>query len=149
MHFPGNKYEVKLAFILVLLLVSALTSLYSQETRSNKVEFLLSNLPDTISPAIKILTPELQGELRYLTNIAVVNLTGEVIDNDAVKFLAINSVKIAINDAGLFSSTFELFPGNNEIRLVASDVRNNLQEQFIIIEYDPSAEGPINETEKL
>ena len=124
-------------FIAIILMVSASTNLYSQEIRSNKVEFLLSNLRDSLPPTIRINAPDIIEKHWYQTNVDVIDLIGVVADDDRVRFVAVNSKKTAINDSGIFTSRIELFPGRNEVRLVASDVKNNLQELFIFIDYEP------------
>lgn len=97
---------------------------------------MLYNLTDSLPPAIKILEPDLKDELSYRTNVEVIRLTGEVKDDSHIKFVAINSVKMTMDESGLFTTRIELYPGKNEIRLVASDLYNNLEEIFIIIEYE-------------
>lgn len=127
---------VKLA--LLLLLSWASVSIYSQEAKSNRVEFMLYNLTDSLPPVIKILKPDLMDDMSLQTNKEEVYFIGEVKDESHIKFVAINSEKITIDESGVFTSRIALYPGKNEIRLVASDLYNNLREKFIIIEYSPS-----------
>ena len=58
-------------------------------------------------------------------------------DESPIKFVAVASEKKEINNAGIFSASIVLFPGENHVRLVAADAYNNLEELFITIEYNP------------
>lgn len=124
-------------FALILLLPGVSLPIYSQEAKSNRVEFLLYNLPDSMPPSIHILKPDLMEKMTYRTVVEEIRLIGEVKDESHIKFIAVNSEKKVVDESGVFSTLIELFPGMNEIRLVASDLYNNLQEEFIIIEYNP------------
>ena len=123
--------------ILILVVLWGCNFIYSQEAESNTVEFRFNNLPDTQPPSIKILSPFISGDRSIQTDMEELDLIGEVKDESAVKFVSINSDLRAINELGIFSTKIKLYPGNNQIRLVASDVNDNLQEQYITIEYIP------------
>ncbi len=121
----------------IILAVATSASTYSQEVRSNRVGFMLRYLPDSLPPTIAILSPDLNGGTTCQVNTEEIHLIGEVRDNDSVRFIAVNSDKRAVSDTGAFTSIIKLFPGKNEVRLVASDMKNNLQELYIFIDYDP------------
>ena len=124
-------------FILILLMTCMGTYAFSQETRSSRIGFLLDNVPDSIAPVIRINSPILGEDLMYQTNRRVIELVGEVSDNETIRYFAINSVKWAFDENGRFRASLDLQPGVNELRLVAADVKNNLQEKFIQVMYNP------------
>ncbi len=135
MYRNSIKHIIK--FILIINLLWGCTSIFSQETRSNKVEFALNNLPDAVPPTIKILSPVLLEDLNHQTIAGEINLVGEVKDESPIKFVAVSADKKEINSSGIFSASVELYPGENHIRMVAADAYNNLEELFITIEYTP------------
>lgn len=96
---------------------------------------MLNNVPDSIPPTITVTSPVLDGNNAYLSSRKLIVVSGKVMDDEEVKFIAINSIKHPIGRNGAFTFNLELFPGKNEIRLVAADIKNNLQERFIVIEY--------------
>ena len=122
---------------LVVFLLWGFISIYSQETRSNKVEFSLKNLPDAVPPTIKVLAPDIKKDSIYQTITGEINLVGEVKDESSIKFIAVCSEKKEFNNSGIFSANVELYPGENHIRMVAADAYNNFEELFITIEYTP------------
>ena len=96
-----------------------------------------SDLPDTQPPAIKLMSPFIPENDTFQTNTKEFDLIGEVTDESGVKFVSVNSDIRNINEAGIFSSRLVLEPGKNQIRLVTSDVLDNLAEQLYTVEYIP------------
>ncbi len=112
-------------------------SSFCQELESNTVRILINNLPDTLPPIIKLITPNIEGDMTYYTESEELDLIGEVKDKSGVKFLSVNSDVRSINEVGIFSSRLKLHPGENRIRLVAVDNKDNIQGRSITIEYTP------------
>ena len=126
-----------ITMLLVLLMLQAGGHLFAQDARSNRVGFMLNNVPDTLPPVIRILSPELNGSMNIQSGKNRVQLIGEVKDDRMIRFVAVNSIKKAIGKDGRFTADIDLYPGKNEVRLVAADGENNLEEQFLLIEYLP------------
>jgi hypothetical protein len=73
----------------------------------------------------------------YQTDMNVLDLIGEVKDESGVKFISVNSDIRSVNEAGIFSTSIQLYPGDNRVRLVAADNKDNLLEQYLTIKYTP------------
>jgi hypothetical protein len=128
----------RISFIIVLLLILfGYTPLQCQEVKTNRVEFFLNNTPDTEPPEIRIITPVMGEGFHFITDTEEIELIGEIRDESAIKFLSVNLEMKSVNEAGVFSSILRLYPGENRFRMLASDIHDNIKEQFIIIEYEP------------
>jgi hypothetical protein len=123
--------------LIILVAMMYAGSLHGQVVESKPVRILLNNAPDTDPPEIKVMTPVLSRDLRFQTGQEQLDLIGEVKDASGVKFISVNSDIRNINDAGVFSSRLQLQPGENIIRLVAADFRENMVEQTLRITYQP------------
>lgn len=129
---------IRPALILAAITVTwMLQPLHGQEVESKSVKFLINNLPDTQPPAIKLMSPFIPENDTFRTNTKEFDLIGEVTDESGVKFVSVNSDIRNINEAGIFSSRLVLEPGKNQIRLVTSDVLDNVTEQLYTVEYIP------------
>jgi hypothetical protein len=128
----------KLCFILVMVtMFLGYDHSCGQDVKSNFVKFKISNLPDTEPPSIKIMTPSITGGKIHQTDTEEIVLVGEVTDKSGVKFISVNDDVRSINEAGIFTTRLLLDPGENRIQLIAADNKDNLQEQFITIEFIP------------
>jgi hypothetical protein len=140
------------SFLLVLVSMIWIHSTpYCQDIESNTARILINNLPDTIPPSIKFITPSISGDMIFQTDINILDLIGEVKDKSGVKFVSVNSDIRSVNEAGIFSSSIQLYPGDNMVRLVAADNEDNLLEQFLTIKYTPpvvTLADKINKTSK-
>lgn len=123
-----------MAMVLLVLLHS---SVICQDIESKAVRIRLNNLQDTNPPSIRIITPNMTRGVTFQTSTQELDLIGEVKDESGVRFISVNSEIRTVNDAGIFASRLLLSPGENIIRLVASDNKENVDEQFIRIEYFP------------
>ena len=124
-------------FLLMIPLVCGYSSIYSQEAESNTVEFILNNLPDTQPPTISILSPVIKEGVNYQTDLEEIELIGEVTDESKIRFVSINTDIRVVNETGIFAKSLILKPGENLIQIKAMDEHNNLQDQYITIEYLP------------
>ncbi|MCK5137733.1 MAG: caspase family protein [Bacteroidales bacterium] len=130
-------YSTRVFVLVMIAMIWGYSYSFSQEVESNKVRILINNLPDTQPPTIKLMTPDISGDMVYRTAAEEIDLIGEVNDESGVKFVSVNSDIRTINETGIFSSRLKLSPGENKVRLVAVDNIDNLQEQFVTIEYIP------------
>ena len=130
-------YHTRVSVLIMISMIWGYSYSFSQEVESNTVRILINNLPDTQPPTIKLMTPDISGDMVYQTDTEEIDLIGEVNDESGVKFVSVNSDIRIINETGIFSSRLKLSPGENKIRLVAADNIDNLQEQFITIVYIP------------
>jgi hypothetical protein len=134
-----NLYMKCALFLGILLIISGLNPVCSQEVKvkSNKVGFVIRNFPDTVPPALKLITPAIGREEWYRTDKKEFDLIGEVKDESEIKFVSVNSEMRQVNEYGLFSSRLELEPGENNVRFVVMDVNDNLLERNLTIQYIP------------
>jgi len=123
----------------IILMVIGIGPVISQEVKvkSNKVGFTLNNLPDTIPPTIKIVTPAIGDAVSYQTDKEEIDLIVEVKDESEIKIVSVNSEMTEVNEYGLFTSRIKLLVGENRVRFAAMDVKDNMQEQYLTIEYIP------------
>ena len=93
--------------------------------------------PDASAPEIKLISPSIAAGGVYSSDSDMIDLIGEVTDQGGVKFVSVNSDIRSINDAGIFSTRLQLEPGENKVRIMASDLESNLNEQFFTVLYYP------------
>lgn len=115
-------------------------SVCAQDVESETVRIRINNLPDKNPPVIKLLTPAIIGDNIFSSPTEEIDLIGEANDESGIKFVSVNSDIRSINEAGLFSTRLKLNPGVNRIRLMASDNLDNVQEQYILVQYLPPVE---------
>lgn len=132
----SNYHKIFVILILVFAIMGSQSS-HCQEVKSKAVRFRISNLPDTIPPTISLVTPKISGDIMYQINSKELVLIGEVKDKSGIRFVSVNADVRSINEAGIFTTNLELFPGENRIQLVASDNQGNTCEQVITIAYIP------------
>ncbi|MFC2129445.1 caspase family protein [Bacteroidota bacterium] len=139
------RIRIFLCFIAVLLLTA---SMQAQEIKSPKSGLWVNNKPktethvatveeDKTAPEIKILSPEIaEGDI-YKTEVPELNLLCKAIDVSGISYVAVNSKLAEVSGEGIFVTDLVLEEGENEIKLVAVDRENNMQDRTIIIEYYP------------
>ena len=122
-----------------ILMITGMSPVLAQNDtlRSNRVEFILNNLPDTQPPTIKIITPAIGEDTSYQTSKEEIDLIVEVKDESEIMVVSLNSEMVEVNEFGLFTSRITLLPGENHIRFVALDMKDNMKERFLTIEYIP------------
>ena len=115
----------------------------AQEVRSKTVSFHVNNMPvaevrpDTEPPVIKVLSPSILDGNTFITDAETVSLIGVVTDESDIKFILLNSDIQKVNEEGIFMSDVQLFPGDNRVKVVAMDDKNNISERYLNIEYTP------------
>jgi hypothetical protein len=129
----------KFLFLVIPVVILGIGPVISQEVKvkSNKVGFTLNNIPDTQPPAIKIITPAIGDQMSHQTDKEEIDLIVEVKDESDIKIVSVNSEMIEVNEYGLFTTRIILLPGENRVRFAAMDVKDNMQEQYLTIEYIP------------
>jgi hypothetical protein len=131
----SRNHTYRSLFLLFALLWVSLS--YSQEVRSGRIQYRLSNLPDTTAPVFQILTPALKPDQANMVKEGFIILSGEVTDESEISLLAVQSEKQVPDENGRFSVSLKLFPGENQIRLVSADIYQNLSETVLSITYEP------------
>lgn len=122
-------------FTLCLYAASVLTS--AQETESRKVEFHLNTTPDREGPEITVLSPEMDEQSRYVSEVPVVEVLGEVKDRSKIRFVSVNTDVQVVNESGVFASKVKLAPGENRIQFKSMDEHGNFREAVYVIDYVP------------
>jgi len=94
-------------------------------------------MKDLEAPSISILAPALEQSGRYLSEVADVEVIGEVKDQSSIRFVSVNNDIQMVDGTGLFASTLALKPGENEVRVKSMDEHSNMQELVFLIDYEP------------
>ncbi len=138
-----------ITYFIAALLFTA--NLQAQEIKSPKAGLWVDNkstaevaeVPSTVTgqnkeaPEIKILSPTIGAADNYQSDVPDLNLLCKAIDADGISYVAVNSKLAEVSDEGVFVTELKLVEGENEIKLVAVDRANNLQNRTIVIEYHP------------
>ncbi len=132
-----NQERIPAIVLTVLLFFSQSPEVPGQVVESETVKFHINNLPDTDPPVIRLVSPPVQGEGSFQTGTKELDLIGEVRDQGGVKFITVNADVRNVNEAGIFSARLTLEPGENRVRLIASDEEGNMAERQVTIEYIP------------
>ena len=132
-----NQESIPAIVLTVLLFFSQSPEVPGQVVESETVKFQINNLPDTDPPDIRLVSPPVRGEESFQTGTKELDLIGEVKDQGGVKFITVNADVRNINEAGIFSARLTLEPGENRVRLIASDEKGNMAERQVTIEYIP------------
>ena len=120
-------------------------ALNAQEVKSVKSSLRISNIPvpevkevpDTEPPLIEYISPKIPAGFRYVSKLPEMDLIGKATDNTGVSFVSVNSEMQSITETGVFNTRLELQPGENQFRIVAMDEKENLKEQFFLVDYVP------------
>ncbi len=131
--------------IFILLMFTGIQVLTAQEVRSVKSSLRISNkpkievkeIPDTDPPSIEIISPRISPGTRFQSILPELDLIGKVTDVSGVSFVSVNSEIRTITETGIFTTRLNLEPGENLFRIVAMDQKENLKEQYILIDYTP------------
>jgi len=135
----------KLSFILAIILCFWATSVHSQVLKGKKVSIQLNNStlsdnmsePDNQGPALSIISPLFQNGVYYESPDKELVLVGRVWDESGTNVFSINSEMVDFNDEGGFVYTIDLKPGQNSLRLLAGDKKNNITDKTVFIFHSP------------
>jgi hypothetical protein len=124
-------------FLPVIMALFPTGNSFCQEVESGYAEIYFNNLPDTKPPSIKILSPVSREDGSYRTEKEEFNVIGEVTDESHIKYVTFDDNLVNINELGIFTVKMKLAPGLNQFRVAASDIKDNLHEEWLTIEYAP------------
>jgi len=112
-------------FCIIVLIMLAVN--YSHAARSTAKLSLspASNRVDTTAPLIKIISPEINQDFKYVYKEPTVTVTGRATDDNGVVSVAVNGAVARLNEKGEFSADILLKPGDNQIEIVALDTYKN------------------------
>jgi hypothetical protein len=133
-----NKLFYSVLIVAITSIGSITGQLFGQDIESKSSRILLNNLSeDKAAPEIKIITPSIGEGEGYSSDADVIDIIGEVKDQTGVKFVSVNSDIRTVNSAGIFSTRIQLEVGENKIRIMVSDVKDNISEQYLTVWYNP------------
>ena len=113
------------------------TVLSGQEMESKSVVFHLDNKPDREAPEVHILSPRVDENNLFKTDVAEIELLGEVKDKGMIKFLTVNSRITEISSSGNFAELLKLNPGVNIVKISSRDEHDNEVKLQIYLQYEP------------
>jgi hypothetical protein len=108
-----------------------------QQMESQPARILINNLPDTVPPLIRLISPEINDGTTLTTSENEMDLIGEATDENGIKFITVNSDVRSVNQKGVFSTGIKLNPGKNQVRIVAADNEGNLRDWTATFIYVP------------
>jgi hypothetical protein len=88
-------------------------------------------------PEIKFIAPSLMPGTPFKTESNRLSLIGKATDEEGIASVIVNSRMEEYTEAGVFTASLLLEPGENEIKVVVMDGGDNLTEKTYIIEYVP------------
>lgn len=94
-------------------------------------------IPDTISPELRILSPTITEGTKFESTLPELNLIGRAIDESSIASVIINSEISEITETGMFSRMLLLEPGENIITIIVLDNKNNSLQNKFLVEYTP------------
>lgn len=108
-----------------------------QVIESDMARIFIDNLPDTSPPQVRFISPPVIGDMVFKTNSETIDIIGEIKDESGIKFVTVDTEVRPVNETGIFTARIDLLPGENRIKMVAADQRDNLLEKTISVEYIP------------
>lgn len=132
-------------FLLATVLILMVSSLNAQVISSESSSIRINNISQQESdgteikspPEIRFISPALLPGSPYKIETSTVSLIGKAIDEEGISSVIVNSEMEEFTEAGVFTTSLELEPGKNELKVVVMDGGDNLTEQTYIIEYVP------------
>ena len=104
---------------ILILLLGAFTSSFSQNTKSSSGRFHLNNVSvaevDTAPPVIKLVSPDIENGQIYRTQEDQIDIIGEVADQGKIRFVSVNKEVLMVNETGVFVTKLKLKAGMNEV----------------------------------
>jgi len=130
----------KRSYILAVFILAGSMAAQGQVLKGEKVSFQLNNVPEVVDetpPEITIISPPLENGVFYVSAEPEVVLIGKLSDESDISMLSIGDDMVEFNREGGFISSQQLEKGQNRIRLVALDNKNNMKEHTIFVNYTP------------
>jgi hypothetical protein len=141
------------AFILIL--IQSVFSVQAQDrVSSGKAWIHINNEPaeevnlkDNTAPLIKIMSPKILDNEKYVTNKSEINLLGKITDDiSGINRIFINTEKFELSGDGLFMQNIRLENGVNTINIVAVDNSDNIASLNLQVE---CTSGVVKEEDNL
>ncbi len=135
----------RFSYIYFTIILIACQTITAQELKSEKSSLIINNIPvvedveirDNEPPDVEFISPKIYLGTRFYTQQQELDLIGKVTDNSRVSLVMINGVSHPLNEAGLFTHRLNLNPGDNRVRIVAMDEKDNLRDVFFLVDYTP------------
>jgi hypothetical protein len=136
--------KTKFIWIILLLLYSSL--IHAQVLKSERSSSIQLNPKpravetidiDTIVPAIKIISPAINENEIFQISYPEITVIGQAIDKSGVSSIIVNGTMMETSEAGIFSIKVPVNPGDNEIHVIAFDMKNNFKESRYKVQYIP------------
>jgi hypothetical protein len=106
-----------------------------------KPRILFKNEKDKEAPQLFLSNPQQLKDNRASVSSSLIDIKGAVLDNEGVSKFKVNDQDVPVKENGSFSIWIALKPGENFIRIEATDVNNNtLLKKFIIVRKDEEFE---------
>ena len=112
----------------------------SKSINDEKVD---KDIRDISPPEIKIISP--QVDTTFTANISAANifLIGRLTDKSGIQSILINDKNVATDEYGFFQQSYDLAPGLNVFRIVATDILLNSCTKLISVINGPSRDNSI------
>jgi len=128
----------------ILLFLFSYSFIQAQVITSERSYLKLNNKPeekveiaDKTPPEIKIISPAYREGTKYTSTLPEVKLIGKTTDENGISSVIVNSEVREISDEGVFTTNILLEEGENEIRIVSIDKKDNYRETRFVVEYAP------------
>ena len=135
----------RISSIYIATILIGCQTITAQEVKSVKSSLQINNIPkvevveipDTEPPVVEFISPKIYLGTRFYTQQQELDLIGKVSDSSGISLIMINGVSHLPNKAGIFTTRLNLNRGDNRVRIVAMDEKDNLRDVFFIVDYTP------------
>jgi len=105
----------------------------SDNESSGKTRYNI-NTKDETAPIITILSPNLGTGIKPVLPDKMITITGKVEDESGIFEVLINETEAKVSVEGIFQATVFLAYGDNEIKVYATDIKQNKSSKVFVIE---------------
>jgi hypothetical protein len=135
----------RIYFICIAVIILGCQTITAQEVKSVKTGLRINNIPkvevveipDTEPPVVEFISPMIYLGTRFYTQQQELDLIGKVTDSSGISLVMINGVSHLPTESGIFTTRLNLNRGDNRVRIVAMDEKDNLRDVFFIVDYTP------------
>jgi len=132
-------------FNCIAIIILGCQTITAQEVKSVKTGLRINNIPkvevveipDTEPPVVEFISPMIYLGTRFYTQQQELDLIGKVTDSSGISLVMINGVSHLPTESGIFTTRLNLNRGDNRVRIVAMDEKDNLRDVFFIVDYTP------------
>lgn len=136
---------IRYNIIYLTFLLIGCQALVAQEVKSGKSSLRINNIPrieqievpDTEPPDIEIISPKIYLGTRFYTDQQELDIIGKVIDSSGISAVMVNGEIKTPTESGIFTIRLSLEPGDNRVRIMALDKKENLKDAFFLVDYRP------------